>query len=96
MLQQREGKQARIQDLCIHLQTAYRHWQRGKPDQFAAELDAAHVLVGGTLSNDPEAFLIKDNLNVVQAAAEKNQSDLVVGALARALSRAEKMLRRGI
>lgn len=93
---QREGRQARIQDLCVHLQTAYRQWQRGKPDHFAAELDAAHSLLGNVLSNDPEAFLLQENLRVVQAAAEKNQGELVVGALVRALSRAEKMLRRAV
>ena len=91
---QREGKQPRIQELCVHLQMAYRHWQRNKPDQSIAEVEAARSLINGELRNVQDAALLLDNLRVAQLAREKNQGELVVGALARAISHAEKMLRR--
>lgn len=91
---EKEGQRARLQELCVHLQTAYRYWQRGKPDHFAAELDAANSLVVNVLHHDSEALLLQDNLRVVQIGAEKNQKELVMAALARAVSHAEKMLRR--
>ncbi|MBI2145884.1 hypothetical protein HYU22_00915 [Candidatus Woesearchaeota archaeon] len=91
---EKEGKRARLQELCVHLQTAYRHWQRNKPDHFAGELNAARLLLDGFLSAEKETPLLADNLRVVQLAVEKNQKELVMAALARAVSRAERMLRR--
>ncbi len=96
MIEQREGKEARLKELNMHLSLAYRYWQKGKPHLVGSELaTASHVLSTMTdyIVEREKVEAVKGHLAAAKTAVQNNDGETVTGELSRALAVSEKMLR---
>ncbi|MEK6950864.1 MAG: hypothetical protein AABX13_04040 [Nanoarchaeota archaeon] len=96
MIEHREGKEARLKELNMHLSLAYRYWQKGKPHLVGSELvTASNVLSAMTdyILEREKIDLVKGHIATAKSAVQSNDGDLVAGELSRALAVSEKMLR---
>ncbi len=96
MIEHREGKEARLKELNMHLSLAYRYWQKGKPHLVGSELaTASNVLSTMTdyILEREKMELVKGHIVAARAAVQGNDGDTVTGELSRALAVSEKMLR---
>ncbi len=95
MIEKREGKEARLKELNMHLQVAYRFWQRRKMQTFHAELGSATAIVNNHLANSTESGTIMNHIQAAKSAAEQNDEGQVTYQLSKAIALSERILRLG-
>ncbi len=96
MIEQREGKEARVKELNMHLSLAYRYWQKGKPSIVASELMTSSSIANSMtdyLTERDKVETIKGFIQTARKAAADGDGDTVTAELSRALALSEKMLR---
>lgn len=96
MIEQREGKEARLKELNMHLSLAYRYWQKGKPHLVGSELaTASHTVSTMTdyILEREKIEMVKGHIAAAKNAVQNNDGEMVAGELSRALALSEKMLR---
>ena len=92
MIEKREGKEARTKELTMHLQLAYRFWQRNKLETFHAELISATTLANN-MKDSSEVAPIQSYIQAAKAAAKENNAQGVATELGKAIALSERMIR---
>ena len=96
MLERREGHESRIKEVSMHLQLAYRMWQKNKAQVFDSELHTAimNIKYLRDMINDQDKLnTMQDHITNAKAAATAQDGEKVMYELSKAIALSEKMLR---
>lgn len=96
MIERKEGHEPRIREASMHLQLAYRMWQKGKLQIFESELATASMNVKylrDMISDQDKLLVMTEHINNAKSAAAQKDSEKVAMELSKAIALSEKMLR---
>ena len=96
MIERKEGHESRIREISMHLQLAYRMWQKNKGQIFDSELNTATLNVKylrDMISDQDKLAMMQVHIAQAKAAASSQNGEKVMQELSKAIALSEKMLR---
>ena len=95
-MERKEGHEPRIREVSMHLQLAYRMWQKNKVQIFDSELATASMNVKylrDMVTDQNKLAMMTEHISNAKAAAAQQDGEKVAVELSKAIALSEKMLR---